>query len=157
MNSIVVDTNPLVYIYKNVPTYGEKFAILLGDLVRQKVLTIPKIVYGELSVIFKDISELNTFLSDTGIVVGEISKEAYVDAAERWQRYNKRRTLICHQCGKKIGALICHKFGETLKIRQHTLSDFIIGAYALDTGKTIVTNDKGYYKTYFPELNIITT
>ena len=157
MISIVVDTNPLVYIYKDVPKYGEKFAILLGDLVRQKVLTIPKIVYGELSVIFKDISELNTFLSDTGIVVGEISKEAYVDAAERWQRYNKRRTLICHQCGKKMGALICQKCGEMLKIRQHILSDFIIGAYAFDTGKTIVTNDKGYYKTYFPELNIITT
>ena len=157
MNSIVVDTNPLVYIYNNVPKHGEKFAILLGDLVRQKVLTIPKIVFGELSVIFKDISELNTFLSDTGIVIGEISKEAYVDAAERWQRYNKRRTLICHQCGKKIGDFICQKCGEMLKIRQHILSDFIIGAYALDTGKTIVTNDTGYYKTYFPELNIITT
>ena len=31
-------------------------------------------------------SELNTFLSDTGIVVGEISKEAYVDAAEKAEK-----------------------------------------------------------------------
>ncbi len=155
MNSVVIDTNPLVYIYGNVPGYGHKFAILLGDLVRKKVLTIPKIVYGELSIMFKDIEELNAFLGDTGIVVGEVNKEAYVDAAKRWQQYNQQRVLMCHQCGAKIGTLTCSKCGKLLKVRQHILSDFIIGAYALGTGKTIVTNDAGYYKTYFPELMII--
>ncbi len=156
MNSIVIDTNPLVYIYNNVPDYGKRFAVLLGNLSRQKVLTIPKIVYGELSILFKNIDELNSFLGDTGIVIAEINKETYSEAAGRWQIYNKRRTLICHQCGAKIGKLTCRKCGVPIKIRQHILSDFIIGAYALDTGKTIVTNDAGYYDTYFPELNIIT-
>jgi predicted nucleic acid-binding protein len=156
MNSIVIDTNPLAYIYTHVPDYGEKFAVLLWELGRHKVLTIPKIVYGELSILFKDIAELNAFLSDTGIVIGEIVKEAYADAAERWQRYNRRRILICHRCGTKIGTLACKECGESLRIRQHVLSDFIIGAYALNSGKKIVTGDAGYYKTYFPELHIIT-
>ena len=36
------------------------------------------------------------------------------------------------------------------------LTDFIIGAYASQMeGQKIVTSDKGYHSTYFPELNII--
>ena len=157
MNSVVIDTNPLVYIYHNVQGYGEKFAVLLGDLVRKKVLAIPKIVYGELSIIFEDVEQLDAFLADTGIIVGEINKKAYIDAAKRWQHYNRRRVLMCHQCGSKIGTLTCSECRRPIKIRQHILSDFIIGAYAVDIGKTIVTNDAGYYRSYFPELTIISS
>jgi len=156
MNSIVIDTNPLAYIYNGVPELGEKFAALLGNLDLENILTIPKIVYGELSLIFPDVSELDTFLSDTGIVIGDISPKAYVDAARRRQIYNKRRKLICHQCGSRLGNIFCKKCNTQIKIRQHILSDFIIGAYALETDETIVTNDTGYFSTYFPELRIIT-
>ena len=156
MSSIVIDTNPLVYIYNNVSDLGERFAVLLGNLSRQRVLTVPKIVYGELSIMFNTINELDSFLDDTGIVIAEMNKDTYAEAAGRWQTYNKRRSLICHQCGAKLENLSCRKCGEPIKIRQHILTDFIIGACALDTGKAIVTSDAGYYKTYFPELNIIT-
>jgi hypothetical protein len=70
---------------------------------------------------------------------------------------NKRRTLMCHNCGNKLERLICKKCKSVIKIRQHILTDFLIGAYAFDLdGHTIVTNDKGYYSCYFPELNITT-
>lgn len=156
MNNIVVDTNPLVYVYNATPDLGKDYALLLGRLSEKNVLVIPKIVYGELSLIFQNTNELETFLDETGIIISEINQSSYVIAAERWARYNERRSLICHRCGCKIEPLKCRKCGTALKYRQHILTDFLIGAFAIETkDKKIVTHDSGYYSTYFPELNII--
>lgn len=94
MSDIVIDTNPLVYIYHAVPDLGKKYACLLGELARKNILYIPKLVYGELSLIFGDRREMDAFVSDTGINVGEIASETYVTAAKRWDVYNKRRLLF---------------------------------------------------------------
>ncbi len=157
MNSVIIDTNPLAYIYCAVPDFGKKYANILGKLAGNNVLLIPKIVYGELSLIFPDDHKLDTFLNDTGIVIGEINPTTYSTAAKRWQKYNNHRILMCHNCGTKFRKLICKKCNSDIKIRQHIVSDFLIGAIALEVeGKTIVTGDVGYYSTYFPELNVIT-
>ena len=157
MNSIVVDTNPLVYIYNDVPDFGKNCATLLGELAKGNILVIPKIVYGELSLAFQDDEELNAFLKDTGVTIGEIDQEAYLTAAKRWEKYNKRRVLICQICGKRIEKLTCKKCNAEVKIRQHILTDFIIGAYTLQLeGKQLISSDIGYYSTYYPELNIFT-
>ena len=156
MNSIIVDTNVLVYIYSGIPNVGKTYAELLGNLSAKYNLVIPKLVYGELSLIFSTSKQLNTFLSDTGIIIGDIEPEAYAFAAKRWKNYNKRRVLVCQNCGEKIQRLVCTECSEEIKIRQHVLTDFIIGAYAYQTSeRKLVTNDKGYYSTYFPELTII--
>jgi predicted nucleic acid-binding protein len=157
MNSIIVDTNVLVYIYSGVPDFGRGYAELLGELSAKYNLVIPKLVYGELSLIFSSSKQLSSFLSDTGIIIGDDEPEAYILAAKRWDIYNKRRVLICQRCGKKLAKLVCSECDGEIKIRQHILTDFIIGAYALQTEEhKIVTSDKGYYSTYFPELTIIT-
>jgi predicted nucleic acid-binding protein len=156
MNSIVVDTNPLVYIYSGVANFGNLYADLLGNLSAKYTLVIPKIVYGELSLIFRNASQLNHFLSDTGIIIGDIDSESYLLAAKRWDKYNKRRVLMCQRCGKTLEKLVCRECNSEIKIRQHILTDFIIGAYALQMKeRKIVTSDKGYYSTYFPELTIL--
>jgi predicted nucleic acid-binding protein len=157
MNSIVIDTNPLIYIYHDAPDFGRDYAVLLGRLVKKNALIIPKIVYGELSLAFENEKELNEFLSDTGIIIGEMKPESYVIAAKRWEAYNKRRVLMCPKCGKKLGKIVCRNCDSEIKMRQHILSDFLIGAYAFQMeGSNLVTNDGGYFSTYFPELNIIT-
>ena len=157
MNSIIVDTNVLVYIYSGIPNIGRRYADLLGDLSAKYNLVIPKLVYGELSLIFSDSKQLNSFLSDTGIIIGDIEAVANILAAKRWDKYNKRRVFICQSCGTKLEKLICRECNDEINIRQHILTDFIIGAYALQTKQqTIVTSDKGYYSTYFPDLTIIT-
>ena len=109
MNSIVVDTNPLVYIYSGVPKFGRLYADLLGKLSAKYTLVIPKIVYGELSLIFRHANQLNHFLSDTGIIIAEMDPETYLVAAKRWDKYNKHRVLICQKCGKKLEKLICRE------------------------------------------------
>jgi len=158
VNSVIVDTNPLVYIYNGIADFGRNYAALLGDLSVRYNLIISKLVYGELSLIFKNSELLNNFLSDTGIIIGEIDPKIYVIAAKRWNTYKKRRILICQRCGKKLAQLICKECNSEINIRQHILTDFVIGAHALQTKeRKIVTSDKGYYSTYFPELTIIST
>ena len=158
MNSIIIDTNPLVYIYHAIPDLGKNYATLLGELAKKNILIIPKIVYGELSLVFRDDKELSAFLKDTGIIISEIKQESYVTAAKRWQEYNKRRVLICQRCGEKLGRLICKRCNSEIKIRQHVLADFLIGSFALETKqRKIVTHDFGYYSSYFPELNTISS
>jgi predicted nucleic acid-binding protein len=155
MRNIVIDTNPLVYIYHAIPHLGKAYAVLFENLSRRNTLTIPEIVYGELSLIFVDTDELNHFVRDTGIVVGKTEPETYVIAAKRWEIYNRRRTLMCATCGERYGKLTCRKCTSEIRIRQHILSDFLIGAYALQMEGSLVTNDSGYYSTYFSELKII--
>ena len=158
MNSITVDTNPLVYIYHDVPGFGKDYASILGKLSTRKTLLIPKIVYGELSLIFQKVGELDAFLQDTGIVIGETSPKAYITAANRWQQYNRNRVLMCQRCGTRLGDLRCSKCNSQIRIRQHILTDFLIGAFALETeGQSLVTHDSGYFSTYFPELGIISS
>ena len=81
MNKIVIDTNPLVYIYQAAGQFGKKYVDLLGTLSRNNVLLIPKIVYGELSIIFKSDKAFDDFLSDTSIIIGDIAPASYITAA----------------------------------------------------------------------------
>ena len=45
MDNIIVDTNPLVYIYNAIPDLGKGYALLLGDLSEKNVLVIPNFNY----------------------------------------------------------------------------------------------------------------
>ena len=156
MNDYVIDTNPLIYIYHDVPDFGRNYAMLLGSLSKKNALFIPKIVYGELSLAFEDERELDGFLNDTGIIIGDMEPKCYVTAAKRWETYNNRRILMCQECGERLEEIVCKKCSSPIKIRQHILSDFIIGAYALQMkGSNLITSDTGHFSTCFPELNII--
>jgi predicted nucleic acid-binding protein len=102
MNSIVVDTNALVYIFSGTPNFGKSYAELLANISERYNLVRPKLVYGELSLIFRNSKQLNGFISDTGIIIGDIAPQAYTLAANRWDIYSQRRVLICQSCVKKL-------------------------------------------------------
>jgi predicted nucleic acid-binding protein len=108
--------------------------------------------------IFQKVNELVAFLKDTGIVIGEITTKAYITAANRWQKYNRNRVLMCQRSGMRLGKLSCDKCKSEIKIRPHILTDFLIGALALETkAQSLVTHDSGYFSTYFPELKTISS
>ena len=63
------------------------------------------------------------------------------EAGNRWMKYLKRRSKIrCPYCGHILDA------------KEHFLSDFYIGGYALTKCDAVITRDRGIYRKYFSEL-----
>ncbi len=137
---VCVDTTVLIDILKDeFPDYQEK---LYSAIKKGEDLVAPAIVYAELMPQFKgDINLLNSFLKDHKISIEPLDIDSVKEAGNRWMRYLKRKTKIrCPQCG------------HTLNTKEHLLSDFYIGGYALTRCDAIITRDRGIYRKYFPEL-----
>ena len=131
------------------------FKKLLDESSRNGLIIICDIVYAELALQFPGIDDLDTFLLDTGIELVPMSKETLKVAAQKWSIYNAARkksaSIQCSSCGKEL-FIACNQCGNRIAVKQHILSDFIIGSHALKNADLLLTRDRGYYRTYFPEL-----
>ncbi len=105
-------------------------------------LVSPVIVYAELIPMFKgDRKFLDAFLNDHKIKIEPLDMESVSEASFRWMKYLKRKTRMkCPGCGYILAS------------KEHILSDFYIGGYAVTRCDAIITRDRGVYRKYFPEL-----
>src|SRR3989338_3331015 len=117
-------------------------------------LIICELVYAELSSQFQYQKALDSFLNETGIRLIPAGRDALYSAGLAWRGYAKMKTnmLQCQGCGNKTRMPHCNKCGAAISVRQHIISDFIIGAHALIHADRLLTRDRGYYKTYFKDL-----
>lgn len=89
-------------------------------------------IYAELSVAYKKISELEDLIERADFQVLPIPREALFLAGKAFVTY-RRRT------GTRTGVL----------------PDFFIGAHAAVAGMPLLTRDLRRYRTYFPALSLI--
>lgn len=137
---ICVDTTILLDILKDeFRVFQEK---LYTALMRREDLIIPPVVYAELMPQFKgDIDLLAQFLKEHKIAIEPLCLNSAVSAARAWMKYLKRKNkLKCPECGHQ------------LLLREHFLSDFYIGGFALAKCDALLTRDRGIYAKYFPEI-----
>lgn len=151
-----VDTNILLDILIPDERHFSDAKRLLDEYIEKGQLIICEIVYSELASQFLSEKELKSFLFDTGIRLIHSSEKAIYVAGDRWKEYtkNKRPTLQCPRCGKET-AVVCTKCHSNITFRQRIISDFIIGAHALQHAELLLTRDRGFYRTYFKDLKII--
>ncbi|MBW1699159.1 MAG: type II toxin-antitoxin system VapC family toxin [Deltaproteobacteria bacterium] len=130
----------------------KSIAKLKNHLDARDDLIICALVYGELWPFFeKNNKDINLFLSEMKIKVEQFNLHDFAYAGKKWNDYCKRRSFLCPTCGKPI-RVRCSYCRAGVNVRQHILSDFLIGAFSKLHCDGIITRDYGYYRTYFPEL-----
>ncbi|MBN2246952.1 MAG: type II toxin-antitoxin system VapC family toxin [Candidatus Aminicenantes bacterium] len=137
---VCVDTTVLLDILKDeFRSFQEK---LYTALARRVTLVAPSVVFAELMPQFKGNTDLlGEFLDEHKIAIEPLDVDSVIVAAQAWMRYLKRKTKVkCPQCGLN------------LNLKEHFLSDFYIGGFALAKCSTILTRDRGIYTKYFPGL-----
>ena len=94
---------------------------------------VNEIVFAEISARLDSESEVRSILSDLGLAFERIPTEGLFLAGQTYRRYRAA--------------------GGT---RPNVLSDFFIGAHARVTGRQVLTRDPRRYRTYFPDVRLIT-
>ena len=131
---IAVDTNIFLDILRPNPKFLETSLAIVERSATQGVLTICNIVYAELAANFDTQSALDRFLDATEVRVQPASTEACFLAGRQWLQYRKA--------------------GGT---RARILPDFLIGAHAQLQASRLLSRDRGFYRSYFPKLRIVSS
>ncbi|MGR3176024.1 MAG: type II toxin-antitoxin system VapC family toxin [Candidatus Scalindua sp.] len=150
-----VDTNILIDIlFADKKHFADSKAVI-DTHNEQGQLIISEVVYAELACQFASEIELKEFLSDTSIKLVLSSEKALSLAGERWKGYSKRKKkgLQCSGCGKFV-TVHCENCNSIISSRQSMVSDFMIGSHALNHADLLLSRDRGFYKTYFKDIDV---
>ena len=129
---ILVDTNILLDLVTDDPTWADWSIRQLDAAAVNGPLVINSVVYAELSVRFERIEDLDEVLNEAGITMEDIPRAALFLAGKVFRRYRAGG-------GNRTGVL----------------PDFFIGAHAAVSGLPLLTRDIQRYRTYFPTVNLI--
>ncbi len=130
---VLVDSNVLLDIFTADPKWLSWSQSALADALLAGPVVINQLVYAEVSVAYRQLVELDTILSRLKIQRADLPWDAAHLAGQAFLDYRRKD-------GNKTSPL----------------PDFYIGAHAQTAGLTLLTRDANRYRTYFPQLNLIT-
>ncbi len=130
--AVLVDSNVILDVATEDPTWGEWSASALARAADESVLVINPIIFAEVSVGFDRVEDLEE----------AVPAEVY------------RRDPLPYEAGFLAGKsfLAYRRRGGR---RAVPLPDFFIGAHAAVAGYQLLTRDTARYRTYFPGVVLI--
>jgi predicted nucleic acid-binding protein len=152
-----VDTNILLDILIQGESHAESSKKLLDKHLASGKLILCEVVFAELAARFPSEQELKLFLAETGMRLVSSNEKSLHIAGMRWAEYarrSKRNQFSCSECGKSF-SMHCPHCNVMVTRRQIVLSDFLIGAHALEQADCLLSRDLGIYKSNFSDLKVI--
>ena len=132
MSAVLVDSNVLLDLTAEDSDWTEWSARALEAASDRFRLVINAVIYGEVTVRYSRIEDLDLALPRAMFEREDLPYEAAFLAAKAFRTYRQR--------------------GGT---RRTPLPDFLIGAHAAIAGYQLLTRDAPRYRTYFPHLRLI--
>lgn len=132
MIDTLIDTNVLLDIGKEDAHWLEWSRRNLAEAASSGALVVNQVVYAELAAGYPTIEAL--------------------DMALRVDRFRRENVPWDAAYAAGLAFLAYRRRGGT---RTSPLPDFFIGAHAAVRGYSLLTRDRGYYRTYFPTLRVI--
>jgi predicted nucleic acid-binding protein len=129
---IIVDSNVLIDVLENDPTWAEWSITQLRAQSQIHRLTINETVYAEISLTFSTVEALDLTIQDLDLDFISTPKSALFLAGKAFLRYRR-------QSGPK----------------SNVLGDFFIGAHAAVAGCAVLTRDPRRFSAYFPSVSLI--
>jgi predicted nucleic acid-binding protein len=130
---IFVDTNIFIDILGDDDVWKTWSANALDAALQHGAVVINMIVAAELAPQFASSHDAEEYVADFGVVMADFTWAAAFAAGTAHALYRKRG-------------------GE----RQSILADFLIAGHAIDLKAQILTRDAKRYRSYFPDINLIT-
>ena len=132
MNGVFVDSCVLLDLFTNDLNWVEWSENILEQYSQTNTLYINSIVYTEISIGFNKVEEVEKAISELGIKVLEIPREALFLTGKTFLKYRKNKGT-----------------------KHSPLPDFFIGAHASVSKFNLISRDVNKYKTYFPQVKLI--
>ncbi len=129
---LLVDTNVLVDLLQDDPTWAAWSIQQLRAQAQIHALVINPVIYAEISLCFSTIEKLDSAVATLALQQREFSRPALFLAAKAYALYRKRG-------------------GSKLQV----VPDFFIGAQAAVEGWTLLARDASRFRSYFPSLRVI--
>jgi predicted nucleic acid-binding protein len=129
----LVDTNVLLDVLTNDRRWAEWSIVVLRERTNVGPLLINEVVYAEMAGYVDNEAELDATVERLDVHIERTPKSALFLAGEVFRRYRRS--------------------GGT---RTGVLPDFFLGAHAQIAGLPLLTRDTGRYRTYFPDVELIT-
>jgi predicted nucleic acid-binding protein len=128
----LVDSNVLLDLVTDDPTWGQWSAEALSQAADESALAINPLIFAEVSARFGTIEELEQLLPPEEFSRLSLPYEAAFLAGKAFVSYRRR--------GGR---------------RSAPLADFYIGAHAAVAGLRLLTRDPRRYRAYFPSVDLI--
>ncbi|MBI3183451.1 MAG: type II toxin-antitoxin system VapC family toxin [Myxococcales bacterium] len=132
MKPVLVDSNVILDVATEDPTWGNWSNDALARAGEEAALIINPVVYAEVSVRYEKVEELEAVLPPEVFRREPLPYEAAFLAGKAFLQYRRRRGS-----------------------RDMVLPDFFIGAHAAVAGFRLLTRDPRPYRSYFPAVELI--